>query len=242
LKESEKGTSDITAAILAGGLGTRLRSVVSDKPKVLAEVCGRAFIEYLLDQLADAGIREVVVCSGYMGEKLEERLGDRYKSLNISYSREDKPLGTGGALRLALPCLKSDTVLVMNGDSYIDVDIGEYAEWFSAQDSDTAIVLTQVPDTSRYGAVQIDRHGKIRAFKEKKRSCGRGWINAGVYLMKRDLIAYIPAERTIFLEKELFPRLTDGQISGFCCQGRFIDIGTPQSYAEAESFFGEKKD
>jgi NDP-sugar pyrophosphorylase family protein len=125
----------------------------------------------------------------------------------------------------------------MNGDSYIDVDIAEYAEWFHLQNSDAAVVLTQVPDTSRYGSVVLGKDARIRAFKEKRRNRGSGWINAGVYLVKTSLIALIPAERAFSLEQELFPKLTDGRISGFCCKGRFIDIGTPESYAAAEGFF-----
>jgi NDP-sugar pyrophosphorylase family protein len=242
VRQSESGISDVTAAILAGGLGTRLRPAIADMPKVLARVRGKAFIEYLLAQLVDAGIRDVVICSAYKAEMLEEYIGERYKTLNISFSKEDEPLGTGGALRRALSSLKSAVVLVMNGDSYIDVDIAEYAEWFSLQNSDAAVVLTQVPDTSRYGSVVLDKDAKIRAFKEKKRNCGYGWINAGVYLMKTSLIALIPAERAFSLEQELFPKLTDGRISGYRCKGRFIDIGTPESYAAAEDFFDDNDD
>ena len=115
--------SNIEAAILAGGLGTRLRSVVPDRPKVLAEIGGRPFIEILLDQVAAAGIRTAVLCTGYLGDQIEARLGTRRGPLALRYSREVEPLGTGGALRLALPMLASDTVLVLNGDSYCDADL-----------------------------------------------------------------------------------------------------------------------
>lgn len=242
MKESEGNISDIAAVILAGGLGKRLRPVVSDIPKVLAKVRGRAFIEYLLDQLAGAGICDVVICSGYMAEKLQEHVGRRYESVNISFSKEDEPLGTGGALRLALPCLKSDTVLVMNGDSYIDVDISEYVEWSFSQKSDAAIVLTQVPDASRYGSVVVDANARIRSFKEKEENSEPGWINAGVYLIRTSLIASISAGKSFSLERDLFPKLTDGRLSGYRCKGRFIDIGTPESYAAAEGFFDDNED
>ena len=105
--------SDITAAILAGGQGTRLRPVLADRPKVLAEVMGRPFLSYLLDQLSSAGARKVILCTGYMGDMVQEVYGGTYKSLHLLYSREDEPLDTGGALRLALPLIDSDCVLVM---------------------------------------------------------------------------------------------------------------------------------
>ena len=108
----------VTAAILAGGLGTRLRSVVKDRPKVLAEIRGVPFLTYLLDQLAAAGVRDVVLCTGYMGEQVRSAFGDSYGGMCLSYSQESSPLGTAGALRLALPLFKSSSVLVMNGDSF----------------------------------------------------------------------------------------------------------------------------
>jgi len=130
--------SDITAVILAGGLGTRLQPVVPDKPKVLVEVLGRPFLVYLLDQLVSLGLHKVVLCTGYKGDKVQECFGGAYRSLRLLYSREDEPLGTGGALRLALPCFSSDTILVMNGDSYIDADLGTYLDWFFQKDREVS--------------------------------------------------------------------------------------------------------
>src|SRR3989338_6029269 len=113
-----KRLSGVTVAILAGGLGTRLRSVIADRPKVLAEVRGRPFLTYIFDQLIAASIKYAVLCTGYLGEKVCDRFGDSYGSLRLAYSQEPSPRGTAGALRLALPLFKSDSVLVMNGDSY----------------------------------------------------------------------------------------------------------------------------
>ena len=107
-----------TAVLLAGGAGSRLRSVIDDRPKVLAEVCGRPFLEYLLDQRVKWRIRDVVLCTGYLAEQIEAYFGMTYRSLRLRYSREIIPLGTAGALRLALPLVRSDTVLVLNGDSF----------------------------------------------------------------------------------------------------------------------------
>ncbi len=229
--------SETQAVILAGGLGARLQSIVPDKPKVLAEVSGRPFLTYLLDQLVSSGTEEVVFCSGYMADKIQDCFGDAYGSLRLLYSREEQPLGTGGALRLALPYLSSDTILVMNGDSYIDADLDAYVDWFFQKDREISLLLTRVTDTSRYGKVSIDKDERITSFEEKEASSGAGWINAGIYLMKKSLIASIPAGRAYSLEHELFPALTGKKLFGFCAEGRFIDIGTPESYAAAEDFF-----
>jgi D-glycero-alpha-D-manno-heptose 1-phosphate guanylyltransferase len=231
--------SDITAAILVGGHGTRLQPVVSDRPKVLALVRGRPFLAYLLDQLMSLDISEVVFCSGYMSDKIQECFRDSYGSLRLLYSREEKPLGTGGAIRLAMPYFRSDTVLVMNGDSYIDVDLEAYLNWFRERERRAALVLTKAEDTSRYGTVCVDGD-RITAFEEKKACSGLGWINAGIYLLKRSLVSSIPAGKFYSLEHEFFPSLTGGELYGFCVERRFIDIGTPEAYTMAEEFFASK--
>jgi len=232
-----EGFCDITAAILAGGFGTRLQSVVSDRPKVLAEVRGKPFMVYLLEQLSSAGIRKAVICTGYMADKIEECFGDAYDSVGIVYSREDEPLGTGGALRLALPYLSSEIILVMNGDSYIDTDLSIYVDWFSEGERKAAVLLTWVDDTSRYGSVKINKNKIIASFEEKCENSGPGWINAGIYLLRKSLIASMPAGKFYSLERDFFPKLTGKGLYGFCTEGRFIDIGTPETYAAAEEFF-----
>ena len=235
--------ADITAVILAGGLGTRLRPVFSDRPKVLAEILGRPFLTYLLDQLSCAGAREVILCTGYMADRVQEVCGDTYKSLHLLYSQEDEPLDTGGALRLALPFLKSDPVLVMNGDSYIHADLNSYVEWFFQIDRRASLLLTRVSDTGRYGRVKVKKDESILAFEEKGMTRGAGWINAGVYLVKKLLLTSIPPGKAFSLEREFFPSLVGKWLFGYQCKGRFIDIGTPESYATAEKFFsfGENK-
>ncbi|MBL7145641.1 MAG: nucleotidyltransferase family protein [Phycisphaerae bacterium] len=228
---------DTTAVILAGGLGTRLRSVVSDRPKVLAKVCGRPFLAYLLDQLERAGIKKVVLCCGYMAEKVRETFGPSYEGMEICYSVEARPLGTGGAVRFSQPHLSSDTILVLNGDSYIDADIAKYVNWYFEKQRQAGLLLTGVEDTSRYGKVCMDEDERITAFNEKGADSGPGLINAGVYLFAKSIIELLPTNETVSLEKELFPFIDTSDIYGFCCDGKFIDIGTPQSYASAESFF-----
>jgi len=231
---------NITAVILAGGFGSRLQSVVSDRPKVIADVAGRPFLVYLLDQLAAADIRKVVLCTGYMAEVVRDCFGDNYGALQLFYSKEDEPLGTGGALRLALPQFCSEVILVMNGDSYIDTDLDAYIDWFFEKERQAAMLLTKVDNTCRYGTVKIGKNETITAFKEKNDNVQQGWINAGIYLLKRLLVGSIPTGKFYSLEHDFFPSLAGGKLYGYCDEGRFIDIGTPQAYARAEGFFAVK--
>ncbi len=235
------GLTDISAAILAGGLGTRLRSVLPAKPKVLAPVRGRPFLTYLLDQLAAEGVQEVVFCIGYMAALVEETLGARHQSIRLTYSRENEPLGTGGALRRALPLFSSDPVLVMNGDSFMEVDLPGYLRWFLERGAEASLVLARVPDTDRFGRVATDEKERVLGFEEKGAHPGPGWINAGIYLLKKKILQSIPAGTPFSLERELFPRLLGGQLYAFRSEGRFIDIGTPESYCAAQAFFAGEK-
>lgn len=240
MSSGAKGYADITAVILAGGKGTRLQSAVADRPKVLAKVYGRPFISYLLDQLIEAGLTSVVLSTGYMNEMVAEELGDSYKGLKLTYSVEDTPLGTGGGLRRALDFLDDELILVLNGDSYAGLDLGAFLKWFSLRDRDAAIALASVGDVSRYGSVEIGTDGAISVFKEKEAGkAAAGLINAGVYLVKRSLVAEIKADAAYSLERELFVSLVNegGRLWGFPFEGVFIDIGTPESYANAEEFF-----
>ena len=227
----------ITALILAGGLGTRLQSVMTGRPKVLAPVSGRPFLSYLMDQLIGAGFRHVLLCTGYKGEQIKEAFGDTYKGLEIQYSQEPEPLGTGGALRFALPLIDTDLALVTNGDSYVNCNLTDYRAWYLKNDVQASLLLTCVSDTSRYGRVEVDGDGRILKFDEKGSSYGPGWVNAGVYIFNRGLMETIPFGKTFSLEKEFFPSLIDKGLYGFKSEGAFIDIGTPESYALAEDFF-----
>jgi NDP-sugar pyrophosphorylase family protein len=232
----------MTALVLAGGLGTRLRPVLADEPKVLAPVAGRPFLAYLLDQLRDAGFDRAVLCTGYRGEQVEAALGSSYEGIKLVYSRETTPLGTAGALRLALPLVRSETVLVMNGDSFCGVGLGSVWKWHAAQAADTTAVLVEVGDTARYGAVSSGADGRITAFVEKGTERGAGWINAGIYVMACDRLETIPEGRPVSLEREMLPSWIEQGVRGYrTAPGtRFLDIGIPEAYAEAERFFGKQ--
>jgi NDP-sugar pyrophosphorylase family protein len=232
----QAGLAGVTAAIFAGGLGTRLRASVADRPKVLAEVSGRPFLAHLLDQLEAAGVRDAVLCTGYLGEQIEAAFGAAHGTVRLRYSRESEPLGTGGALRLAAPLFESDPVLVLNGDSYCGADLAALRARHTASGAEGTILLTHVPDAGRYGRVLLGAGGVVEAFREKS-SSEPGWINAGLYLLSRRLIESIPVEGAVSLEQDILPAWVSRGLSGHPAEGRFIDIGTPESYAEAERFF-----
>lgn len=231
--------SKISVIILAGGFGTRLQSRIKGIPKVLAEVRKRPFLEYLLCQLDQANFKKIVLCTGHLGDQVEETFGGRYKNLHLSYSPEQMPLGTAGSLRKALPLLHSETVLVMNGDSFCDVNFEKFWQFHVRKKSKASLVLTSVYNTSRYGQVKLRRDDSIIGFQEKKGLSDKGFINAGIYLINKSLIGEIPQGKEISIEKDIFPDWIGKGFYGYKGSNNFIDIGTPESYAQAEQFFAK---
>ena len=221
--------------VLAGGLGTRLREAVPDRPKVLAEVCGRPFIFYLLEDLEAAGVREVVLCTGHMAEAVRTAVGERSGAMAVRYSVEDRPLGTGGALRQALPLASSETVLVANGESLFRTSLGRFWSWHLARELQASLLLARVDDASRFGRVTFKELGRITRFAEKDGVAAPGWINAGLYLLHRSRISAIPPGQPVSLEKDIFPQWLPQGLHGLTAKGLFMDIGTPESYRQAES-------
>jgi len=231
---------NITALILSGGLGTRLRPVLSDKPKVMASVNDKFFLSYIFQQLINANIHHVVLCVGYLSEQIELIYKNKYKQLKISYSKESHPLGTGGALFNALPLINSKLVLVMNGDSYCNVNIKDYYLWHILKKASASIVLTQLKETRRYGQIVLNQEESIEEFNEKSHLKMRSdFINAGIYLFSLDMIKNISYKLPCSLEYDIFPKLIGNRFYGYQTQDAFIDIGTPESYAQANKFFQE---
>jgi NDP-sugar pyrophosphorylase family protein len=227
-------SSGATAAILAGGLGSRLRPVVADRPKVLAQVGGRPYLTYLLDRLADAGLREVVLLTGYRADLVWDTLGATYAGMRLVHSRETRPLGTAGALRLARPHLSAPTVLLLNGDSYCNADLHRFWRSHRRRNADLSLVVSRAADTSRFGRVDLRPDGRVAGFREKSAAGGPGWVNAGLYLLPRALIEAIEQGNAVSLEQDLFPSwLRTQRFFGYRTRSGCLDIGTPESYAEA---------
>jgi len=229
----------LTAVILVGGLGTRLRPTGFQGQKVLASIKAKPFLALLLEWLSDFGVRRAVLCTGYQGSEVEKALGEQHNSIRLTYSQEPVPLGTGGALRLALPLCPSNPLLVMNGDSFFGIDLRAFFTWHGNRKAPGSLALAYEADISRYGQVWVEDDGKITRFAEKGEATGAGWINGGIYLLSQSLVDTIPSQRPVSLERDMFPRwLADG-LCGYQTSGRFIDIGTPESLASAEAFFAD---
>ena len=228
--------SGIDVAILAGGLGTRLRPVLPDTPKILAPVGGRPFLEILLDHLQRCGARRVVLCLGHLASQVDEWLAAAAeRPQEIVLSVEAERLGTAGALRLARPLLMSDPVLVMNGDTFCDTD---YAALVSGYCPEGATLLcAHQPDASRYGAITVGDDGAVLTFNEKEPGPGRpGLINAGVYLFSGKVLDAIADGHARSLERDVLPHIAG--MAAVRHDGAFIDIGLPETLKLAASVVG----
>jgi NDP-sugar pyrophosphorylase family protein len=233
-------TGAVRAFVLCGGAGTRLRPVLADRPKSMATISGTPFLQLLLDRLRSQGIDDVVLGTGYMAEKIEDYFGSGSKfGIRLRYSRENEPLGTGGALKLAEPLL-SDPVLVLNGDSYVEWNLVPMLELFTAKNADLVIAVQAVTDVARYGSVALDQEGRVTQFVEKGAAAGPGLINAGVYLIRKQIVHELPADTAISLEREVFPRLLDRRVYGLISRGLFIDIGMPDDFNRAQTLLAPR--
>jgi D-glycero-alpha-D-manno-heptose 1-phosphate guanylyltransferase len=233
----------IDAVILAGGKGTRLKSVVSDRPKPMAEVAGRPFLEWQLLYLRTLGITRAILCTGYKAESVEDHFNTGGEmGMEIMYSREDSPLGTGGAVKQALPLIKTDPFLVLNGDSLCPFDPAVLTKTHEGSGALMTMLVVKVAESNRFGTVCLDGENYIEAFLEKEPTGGPGLINAGVYLMERSLLEDRNEAGYLSLESDVFPRLPFRVMAGLQCEGPFLDIGTPESYSAAAEFIADHLD
>jgi NDP-sugar pyrophosphorylase family protein len=228
---------DIPVLILAGGLGTRLERALPNLPKALAPIKKRPFLAHLLDQIKSSGFRKVILCTGHHGDLIREQFGDSFGELSLTYSHEKKPLGTAGAMRLALPLIKNDLFLAMNGDSYIDIDLNNFLEWHLSHQYKGSIVLKRKQKTIRYGTVELNPEGIITSFCEKTDAQGPCWINSGVYLFSRTLLKSLRQNQNLSLERQVIPFWLQHKLGGYLSNAKFIDIGTPESLKTAATFF-----
>lgn len=220
------------AVILAGGLGTRLRSAVPDLPKPMAPVAGRPFLELLLGSLRAKGFGRVVLSIGYLSEVVVDYFGSRYRGMEIDYAIEAEPLGTGGALRAAVSRCVSDHAFVFNGDTYLDLEIDELAgKWQASRKP--IIVARQVEDTSRYGRL-LAGEGRVLSF-EGAGTSGEGLINAGCYVLPTGLFEGETLPEKFSFEQDFLAQAVLRQVfEVFVSRGKFIDIGIPEDYLRAQ--------
>ncbi len=227
------------AIILAGGLGTRLKPAISAVPKPLAPIGKLPFLDILLKQLNPfKQINKVILAIGYKAELIIQRYQGSYKyHFEIDFSIENAPLGTGGAIKHALPHTTSDEVLILNGDSYVEFDLTNLQKTHIKNKASLTLVTVKVNDTERYGSVDIDMSTmRITQFSEKQKAKGAGFINAGCYLLEKRLFDHIPGKRNISFEKRILPTFLEKRIYAKISKGKFIDIGTPESFFSAKDY------
>lgn len=218
------------ALILAGGLGTRLRKVLSNCPKPMMQVGSSPFLEYLILQLKRYNLTEIILSIGYLGDKIRQHFQNGRKwGVRIRYSEEKAPLGTGGAVRLAEDFIKSNDFLVLNGDSYLDIDLNEFIGFHKLQKALATLALVEVHKPDRYGLVEIDKDYRITNFKEKGTVSKSSLVNGGAYIFHKKICSSIP-EGKISLEKNIFPVLMGKRFYGKPHKAYFIDIGIPEEY------------
>lgn len=226
------GYINLEAIVLAGGLGTRLASVVSEVPKPMALVAGKPFLAYLLDNLKAQGVTHVILAVCHLKEHIMEYFGNEYRGMALDYSVEDTPLGTGGAIRKALELCREERAFVCNGDSFFDVDLHTLRAYATTHEFQIVIVLKPLTNFSRYGTVETGDQGMVLSFREKQ-PCAQGKINGGIYDIKRDALMDYPVRFS--MEQDCFPQLLkNGQVGSVDSEGYFIDIGIPEDYARVQ--------
>jgi len=225
------GQADVL--ILCGGRGERLKAAVPDRPKPMAEIDGMPFLDHLISYVGSFGFRRFVLCAGFMAGYIESYYGGRKnQNYEIIVSAEEKPLGTGGALKNAETLVNSRDFIAMNGDSLLRFDPRALLAFHRAKNADATVVLSAVRKSEDFGTVRIGESGLVTAFSEKAEN-GRGPVNAGVYAMRKAVLAGIAAGRNISLEKEVFPSMAGKALYGYECGAEFIDIGTPERFGSA---------
>jgi D-glycero-alpha-D-manno-heptose 1-phosphate guanylyltransferase len=220
------------AIILAGGFGTRLKTLITEIPKPMAPIHNRPFIEYLLDYLQPQGITDVILSVGYANEAIRNHFGDNYGTLQIRYSKETYPLGTGGAIKSALSYVEQENVFILNGDTLFLINIEEQMTLHTASGADMTLALKPMKNFDRYGSVSL-QDSRIVSFEEKQPR-EEGLISGGVYVFRRDVLNDLELSPPFSIEKDVFePYVNSFYIAGFMSDADFVDIGTPGSYREA---------
>ena len=222
------------AIILAGGFGTRLQHVVADVPKPMAPVAGRPFLEYVLDDLADKGASRVILAVGYRQEVIRGHFGGAYRGMALVYSSEDTPLFTGGAIRQALSLCREERAVIVNGDTFFDVNLPGMLRFAEETDAPLVIATRHMVNFERYGVV-LSENGRVTAFEEK-RPREEGDINGGIYVVKRTLLDAMPQKFSF--ERDFMERfVSEMPMYVYPSGGYFIDIGVPEDYARAQVDF-----
>lgn len=231
--------AEIDVVILAGGLGKRLASVTGGGQKVLAQVGDKPFISLLIDYIASFGGHRFILCTGHGAQAVEDHLRVAHPTLDIVFSREDTPLGTGGAIKKGSGLVKSSRFLAMNGDCFCVIDYNQMVAFHVAKGAQATIAVTRIDDARDYGTIETNGHQQITAFKEKQAQQMPALINTGTYCFDRNIFTLVATPEKFSIEYDFFPHLVNQGFYGFDVQNKFIDIGTPERYAWAQEHIRE---
>jgi NDP-sugar pyrophosphorylase family protein len=239
--KSNQSLSDISALVLAGGFGTRSKPVLGETPKLLAPLADRPFLDYLMAWLKSFGLRQVTLSLGHLADQIIDYVDAHpYRDMEVKIVIESEPLGTAGAIAFARQKIASSPVLVLNGDSYVSADLQTFYEFHVNGDFDASLICTEVPDAARFGRVLVDEANLITCFQEKDTtSGGSGLINAGVYLLGDELLDNISRLGKGSIEHDIFSARPQPRLGAFNGKFDFIDFGTPESYAQAQTIFAK---
>lgn len=225
-------SSDVV--ILCGGLGSRLREVLPDTPKPMADIAGRPFLQLLIEQIALCGACRFVLCLGYKAEHIESFFRAARMPHEIVFSRESKPLGTAGALWNAKAMIRSDPFVVLNGDSFCGVDLPEMLVRHSSSGAEVTMAVTPIKQAGDYGRVVVDTGDRVSSFLEKDGQATESWVNGGVYVCRRGLVDGLGHQLPSSLEQDVFPSLVrNRRLFAYRARGPLLDIGTPERYERA---------
>lgn len=230
--------SRIDVLILCGGLGTRLKSVMPDKQKVLAGIGPTSFLNIVVSEAVAQGFRRFVFCTGYGAEQVEKEVRAAHpKGLELEFSPEDKPLGTAGAVKNAERLLRSDAFVILNGDSLCPFEFRAMIAFHQEKKCPASVALVEASPNSDGGFVRTDSDSKIMGFREKSHESSHVYLNAGVYVFDRSVLSHIPNGKPFSIELELFPILIRAGIAGFPTGSRLYDIGTPERLEEFRAYW-----
>lgn len=228
----------IDVVLLCGGLGTRLKTVVHDRPKPMAEINDRPFLDILIDYVSDYGFKRFILCAGYKGDVIRKYYETKNAQTVFLFSEEKEPLGTGGAIKNAEPLIQSNIFMVMNGDSFCNLNMYNFLDYHGSTKAFASIALAKKEKSVDCGVVRMDGQGRITGFHEKVETDDTSYVNAGVYLFSKEVLSLMPAHKNFSLELNFFPSLVQNKVVyGFFTDTQLIDIGTPERYELAKRIF-----
>jgi D-glycero-alpha-D-manno-heptose 1-phosphate guanylyltransferase len=227
-------TERVDVVILCGGMGTRLKAIVDDKPKPMAEIDKRPFIDILIEHVSTFGFHRFILCAGYKAEIIQEYYKSKKGRVEILIKKEQELLGTGGAVKNVQSLIGSNPFLVLNGDSFLDMDLCKFIEFHLGKKALLSIALINAKDTKSYGSIETDGSDRIVKFCEKEEKSKESMISAGIYLFNREIFSLMSSDKKFSLEYDFFPKIVGREFYGYLANGFFIDIGTPERYEKAK--------